>query len=87
VARTLERAWDTADSGLRHQGIVALAHTARLHATVDRRCLDLLRGCPRDNEADMDIWAYVAHRRLPLWMWRYGVGRRMRWLLLDRWRG
>ncbi|WP_407548751.1 hypothetical protein QOM21_06330 [Streptomyces sp. Pv4-95] len=87
VARTLERARDTADSGLRHQGIVALAHTARLHGTVDARCLDLLRGCPRGNEADTDIWAYVAHRRLPLWMWRYGVGERVRWLLCDRWRG
>ncbi|MEU5211136.1 hypothetical protein [Streptomyces sp. NPDC020742] len=74
VARALERARETDDPGLRHQGIVALAHTARLHGTVDRRCLDLLARCPRGNEADQDLWTYVARRRLPWWLWRQALG-------------
>ncbi|UJB39495.1 hypothetical protein [Streptomyces sp. A1-5] len=79
VARTLERALAADDAGLRHQGIVALAHTARLHRTVDARSLALLRRCPRDTEADMDLWAYVPRRRLPWWLWWHrSVGRRWR---------
>ncbi|MFE3771684.1 hypothetical protein [Streptomyces sp. NPDC059122] len=82
VARTLERALAVGDTGLRHQGIVALAHTARLHATVDARCLELLRRCPRDTEADMDVWAYVPRRRLPWWLWWHRIaGRRWRAVL------
>ncbi|MFJ9616632.1 hypothetical protein [Streptomyces noursei] len=58
---------------------IALAHTARLHRTVDARCLALLRRCPRDTEADMDLWAYVPRRRLPWWLWWHrSVGRRWR---------
>ncbi|MEU9125723.1 hypothetical protein AB0C96_38895 [Streptomyces sp. NPDC048506] len=74
VARALERALESSDAALRHQGLVALGHTARLHCTVDRRCLDLLRRCPRRNEADDDLWGYVARRRLPWWLWRHQFG-------------
>jgi hypothetical protein len=78
-------ALESRDPALRHQGIVALAHVARLHRAVDRRCLDLLRRYPRGNEADDDLWSFVAHRRLPWWLWRYHTGRRIRWTLRDRW--
>ncbi|GAB7029792.1 hypothetical protein AB0G35_09995 [Streptomyces sp. NPDC021749] len=81
VARALERALESSDHRLRHQGIVALAHTARLHGTVDRRCLDLLRRCPRGTEADDDLWAYVPRHRLPWWLWRHRVGGWLRRLL------
>ncbi|MFH9247623.1 hypothetical protein ACH4LK_19590 [Streptomyces lydicus] len=81
VARALDRALESSDPRLRHQGIVALAHTARLHRTVDRRCLDLLRRCPRGSEADDDLWAYVPRRRLPWWLWRHRLGEPpRRWL-------
>lgn len=81
VARALDRALASSDPRLRHQGIVALAHTARLHRTVDRRCLDLLRRCPRGSEADDDLWAYVPRRRLPWWLWRHRLGEPpRRWL-------
>ncbi|MFE5621373.1 hypothetical protein ACFQ8S_04850 [Streptomyces virginiae] len=56
--------------------------TARLHRTVDRRCLVLLRGCPRGNGADDDLWSCVPHRRLPLRLWRHHLAER-----LLRWRG
>ncbi|MEU9133358.1 hypothetical protein AB0D08_35595 [Kitasatospora sp. NPDC048540] len=55
----------------RPQAVTALAHTARLHGTVDAACLDLLRTVPRGNEADDDLWAYVPRRRLPWWLWRH----------------
>ncbi|MEV7379246.1 hypothetical protein [Streptomyces lydicus] len=81
VARALDRALASSDPRLRHQGIVALAHTARLHRTVDRRCLDLLRRCPRGSEADDDLWVYVPRRRLPWWLWRHRIGEPpRRWL-------
>ncbi|MEU5236132.1 hypothetical protein ACH4UR_09130 [Streptomyces lydicus] len=81
VARALDRALESSYPRLRHQGIVALAHTARLHGTVDRRCLDLLRRCPRGSEADDDLWAYVPRRRLPWWLWRHRLGEPpRRWL-------
>ncbi|MGG2460060.1 hypothetical protein ACO0M4_09605 [Streptomyces sp. RGM 3693] len=89
VARALEQALAVGDAGLRHQGIVALAHTARLHGTVDTHCLELLRRCPRDTEADMDLWAYVPRRRLPWWLWWHRiVARRWRavWRRAVRWR-
>ncbi|MFC9243779.1 hypothetical protein ACFT7S_06920 [Streptomyces sp. NPDC057136] len=82
VARALE----SADAEQRRQGRVALAHVARLHRTVDRRCLELLRSQPRGNEADDDLWSYVAHRRLPIWLWRHHLAERLTWLLRDRWR-
>lgn len=82
VARALE----SADAELRRQGRVALAHVARLHHTVDRRCLELLRSQPRGNEADDDLWSYVPHRRLPMWLWRHHLAERLRWQLRDRWR-
>ncbi|GAA4853961.1 hypothetical protein [Kitasatospora terrestris] len=64
------RALASDDPDLVHQATVALAHTARLHGTVDRACLDLLRRLPRGNEADDDIWAFVPRHRLPWWLWR-----------------
>ncbi|MGP3632479.1 hypothetical protein ACTU45_03715 [Streptomyces sp. 24-1644] len=82
VARALE----STDAELRHQGRVALAHVARLHRTVDGRCLELLRSQPRGNEADDDLWSYVPHRRLPLWLWRHHLAERLVRLLRDRWR-
>lgn len=82
VARALE----SEGGELRHQGRVALAHVARLHSTVDRRCLELLRSHPRGSEADDDLWSYVPHRRLPWWLWRHHLGERMVWLLRDKWR-
>ncbi|MFI8005558.1 hypothetical protein [Streptomyces sp. NPDC086010] len=82
VARALE----SDDDALRHQGRVALAHVARLHSTVDRRCLELLRSHPRGSEADDDLWGYVSHRRLPWWLWRHHLMQRMAWLLRDKWR-
>ncbi|WP_053632440.1 MULTISPECIES: hypothetical protein [unclassified Streptomyces] len=78
VARALE----SPDREVRGQGVVAPAHVARIHRTVDRRCLELLRGCPRGNEADDDLWSFVPHRRLPLWLWRHHLAER-----LLRWRG
>ncbi|MGW8887490.1 hypothetical protein [Streptomyces sp. NPDC055749] len=83
VAQALE----SADAELRRQGRVALAHVARLHRTVDRRCLELLRSQPRGNEADDDLWSYVPHRRLPIWLWRHHLTERLIWQLRDRWRG
>ncbi|MFJ8753482.1 hypothetical protein ACIREO_29750 [Streptomyces sp. NPDC102441] len=82
VARALE----STDGGLRHQGRVALAHVARLHGTVDRRCLELLKSHPRGSEADDDLWGYVPRRRLPWWLWRHHLRERPAWNLRDRWR-
>lgn len=82
VARALE----SADAALRPQSRVALAHVARLHGTVDRRCLELLRSHPRGNEADDDLWGHVPHRRLPWWLWRHHLGERLAWHLRGRWR-
>lgn len=70
-------ALESPDREIRRQGVVALAHVARLHRTVDRRCLELLRGCPRGNEADDDLWSFVPHRRLPLWLWRHHLSERL----------
>ncbi|WP_354641147.1 hypothetical protein [Kitasatospora camelliae] len=58
-----------------HHATVALAHTARLHGTVDRACLDLLRDLPRGSQADDDLWAFVPRRHLPWWLWRYQLPR------------
>ncbi|WP_351222811.1 hypothetical protein [Streptomyces sp. NPDC002133] len=69
---------------LRRQGTVALAHVARLHRTVDQTCLTLLRGMPRGNEADDDLWTFVPHRRLPPWLWRHQVKQRIKWQLWER---
>ncbi|MFE5210581.1 hypothetical protein [Streptomyces sp. NPDC056600] len=81
------RAMAADDPEVRRQGVVALAHVARLHRTVDQHCVDLLRGFPRGNEADDDLWSFVDHRLLPWWLWRYQSGQRWRWLVRDRWRG
>ncbi len=80
------RALGSDNQGLRVQGVVALAHVARLHRTVDRRCLELLRTYPRGNEADDDLWQFVSRHRLPTWLWRYHFTQRVRWLLRDQWR-
>ncbi|MER6444902.1 hypothetical protein [Streptomyces venezuelae] len=65
VLPLVARALESADREVRRQGVIALAHVARLHRTVDRRCLELLRRCPRGNEADDDLWSFVPHRELP----------------------
>jgi hypothetical protein len=81
------RAMAADDPEIRRQGVVALAHVARLHRVVDRRCLTLLRGFSRGNEADDDLWSFVDHRLLPWWLRRHHAGRRLLWLLRDSWRG
>ncbi|MFE9479392.1 hypothetical protein ACFYNM_12410 [Streptomyces spororaveus] len=77
VLPVVARALESADREVRRQGVIALAHVARLHRTVDRRCLELLRGCPRGNEADDDLWSFVPHRELPLWLWRHHLWERL----------
>ncbi|MFF7214814.1 hypothetical protein ACFZAU_30445 [Streptomyces sp. NPDC008238] len=77
VARALEAPHEE----LRRQGVVALAHVARLHATVDARCLELLRGLPPGTEAHDDILAFVPLRRLPWWLRAPGCTRRLRFLV------
>ncbi|WP_327386976.1 MULTISPECIES: hypothetical protein [unclassified Streptomyces] len=77
VLPVVARALESADREVRRQGVIALAHVARLHRTVDRRCLELLRGCPRGNEADDDLWSFVPHRQLPLWLWRHHLWERL----------
>ncbi|WP_199808043.1 hypothetical protein [Streptomyces sp. NRRL F-2580] len=77
VLPVVARALESADREVRRQGVVALAHVARLHRTVDRRCLALLRRCPRGNEADDDLWSFVPHRELPLWLWRHHLRERL----------
>ncbi|MBC3839895.1 hypothetical protein GXW82_05805 [Streptacidiphilus sp. 4-A2] len=77
------RALAAGDPEVRRQGVVALAHVARLHRTVDQRCLGLLRGFPRGNEADDDLWSFVDHRRLPFWLRRYHAVQRLVWLVRD----
>lgn len=81
VLPIVARALESQDQEVRRQGVVALAHVARLHRTVDRRCLGLLRDCPRGNEADDDLWSFVDHRELPLWLWRHHLGEWLIWLL------
>ncbi|PRY01422.1 hypothetical protein [Allonocardiopsis opalescens] len=78
VLPRVARALAAADPNLRRQGVVALAHTARLHRTADRRCLDLLRAHPRGNEADDDLWTYVPRHRLPAWLWRHHIAAAVR---------
>ncbi|MFK0256343.1 hypothetical protein [Streptomyces sp. NPDC090445] len=80
------KALESKDPEVHRQGVIALAHVARLHRTVDQRSLDLLRGCPRGNEADDDLWSFIAHRRLPWWLWRHHFTERLTWLFRDRWR-
>ncbi|MFF4388238.1 hypothetical protein ACFY0G_15865 [Streptomyces sp. NPDC001552] len=77
VLPVVARALESADREVRRQGVIALAHVARLHRTVDRRCLELLHGCPRGNEADDDLWSFVPHRQLPLWLWRHHLWERL----------
>ncbi|MCX4961120.1 hypothetical protein [Streptomyces virginiae] len=77
VLPLVARALESTDRKVRRQGVIALAHVARLHRTVDRRCLELLRRCPRGNEADDDLWSFVPHRELPLWLWRHHVRERL----------
>jgi hypothetical protein len=80
------RAMESPDPQMRAQGVVAMAHTARLHRAVDRRCLVLLRDCRRGNAADDDLWSFIAHRKLPPWLWRHHAKERLLWWLRDRWR-
>ncbi|MFF4261054.1 hypothetical protein [Streptomyces virginiae] len=77
VLPMVARALESADRVIRQQGVIALAHVARLHRTVDRRCLELLRRCPRGNEADDDLWSFVPHRELPPWLWRHHLRERL----------
>ncbi|GGX94242.1 hypothetical protein [Streptomyces fructofermentans] len=80
------RALRATDPARQHQGTVALAHVARLHRTVDRECLALLRAQPRGNEADDDLWSFVPRRRLPWWLWRHQLPGLVKWCLFERWR-
>jgi hypothetical protein len=79
------RALASANPDVRAQGIVALAHVARLHHVVDQDNLDLLRGMRRGNPADDDLWTFVPHRLLPWWLHRRHVVQAWRWRLWDRW--
>lgn len=56
---------------IRTQATITLAHTARLHQTVDDATLNLLRDCPRGNPADDDLWTFIPRRQLPWWLWRH----------------
>ncbi|MEJ8639787.1 hypothetical protein [Streptomyces sp. MS2.AVA.5] len=82
----IARALRSDSEELRRQGTIALAHVARLHHTVDAECLALLRTRPRGNEADDDLWSFVPHRRLPLWLWCHHLPQHATWLLWHRWR-
>jgi hypothetical protein len=86
VLPLVARAFESPDPQIRYQGTVALANTARLHRTVDARCLTLLRACPRGNPADDDLWSFIPHRQLPLWLRRHHAKERLLWWLRDRWR-
>lgn len=88
VLPRVARAMRSPDPEIRRQGVIALAHTARLHHTVDRDSLELLRAQPRGNEADDDLWSFVPHRRLPGWLWAYHWSQPETWLWLvrDSWR-
>ncbi|MGW3323811.1 hypothetical protein [Streptomyces virginiae] len=77
VLPMVARALESADREVRRQGVIALAHVARLHRTVDRRCPELLRRRFRGNEADDDLWSFVPHRELPLWLWRHHLRERL----------
>ncbi|QIQ01537.1 hypothetical protein [Streptomyces liangshanensis] len=81
----VNRALESENAETRRQGVIALAHTARLHRTADRRSLDLLRDFPRGNEADDDLWSFVAHRQLPWWLWRHHYADRLT-CLFRNWR-
>lgn len=75
---------------LTQQATVATAHVARLHRTTSPEVLAHVRSRRRGNEADMDLWSFVPHRRLPWWLWCYEVphvlGTRLHWwwLVLTR---
>ncbi|MFJ9412834.1 hypothetical protein ACIRPT_01570 [Streptomyces sp. NPDC101227] len=85
VAQVMETALETGDRELLRQSTVALAHTARLHGTVDGRCLELLRHCPRGNVADDDLATFLPRRQLPWWLRRHHLRHRLRWLLWEKW--
>ena len=85
VLPLVAKALESPSPQVREQGTVALAHTARLHRIVDQRCLVLLHEYPRGNVADDDLWSFVPHRELPLWLWRHQAKERMIWWLHDRW--
>jgi hypothetical protein len=62
------RALDHNRIEVRRQGATALAHVARIHGVVSRECLEVLRRHP-DEVAEDDLWTFVEHRRLPVWLW------------------
>ena len=62
------RALDHNRIEVRRQGATALAHVARLHGVVSRECLEVLHRHP-DDVAEDDLWTFIAHRRLPPWLW------------------
>jgi hypothetical protein len=86
VLPRVARALRAAEPVQQHQGVVALAHVARLHRTVNRECLDLLRVRPRGNEADDDLWSFVPRLQLPWWLWRHQLPGHLKWHLYERWR-
>ena len=68
VLPRVARALDHNRLEVRAQGATALAHVARLHGVVSRECLQVLRRHPHDVAED-DLWTFVAHHRLPPWLW------------------
>lgn len=80
VLQRVARALDHNRLEVRRQGATALAHVARIHGVVSRECLDVLRRHP-DEVAEDDLWTFIAHHRLPAWLWwrrvRSRAGRRV----------
>ncbi|WP_053731349.1 hypothetical protein [Nocardia sp. NRRL S-836] len=68
ILTRVARALDHNRLQVRRQGAMALAHVARLHGVVSRECLQVLRRHP-DDVAEDDLWTFVAHHRLPAWLW------------------
>ncbi|MFI7698796.1 hypothetical protein [Nonomuraea sp. NPDC049480] len=64
----------------RGQGLTALSHMARLNGKVDAVSVEMLRALLKDPEYReiaanyaTDIWIYVPHRDVPMWLrwWSY----------------
>lgn len=68
VLPLVARALDHNRLEVREQGATALAHVARIHGVVSAECLAVLRRYPNSTAED-DLWTFIPHRRLPLWLW------------------
>ncbi|NKE61479.1 hypothetical protein FXN61_33850 [Lentzea sp. PSKA42] len=66
--RRVARALDHNRIEVRQHGATALAHVVRIHGVVSRECLEVLRRHPNEAAED-DLWTFIAHRRLPAWLW------------------